>query len=154
MREEVPNIEEGGADLLAHLVIYTAERRVNVNRFRSAQPTAAPARTTTFVCVTPPSPLARHQARDALQHPYFDEVRSHRHRALASSLLRAPIRAASDRRYVRSPTPRCLGSRTFSVRRITCRRRRSPPRRSPLRTLQAMPQRRPRPSTRRPRPSR
>ena len=45
MREEVPNIEEGGADLLAHLVIYTAERRVNVNRFRSAQPTAAPART-------------------------------------------------------------------------------------------------------------
>lgn len=150
----MPNIEEGGADLLAHLVIYTAERRVNVNRFRSAQPTAAPARTTTFVCVTPPSPLARHQARDALQHPYFDEVRSHRHRALASSLLRAPIRAASDRRYVRSPTPRCLGSRTFSVRRITCRRRRSPPRRSPLRTLQAMPQRRPRPSTRRPRPSR
>jgi serine/threonine protein kinase len=44
MREEVPNIEEGGADLLAHLVIYTAERRVN--------------------------------ARDALQHPYFDEVRA------------------------------------------------------------------------------
>lgn len=51
MREEVPNIEEGGADLLAHLVIYTAERRVNVNRFRSAQPTAAPARTQPRSCV-------------------------------------------------------------------------------------------------------
>ena len=120
MREEVPNIEEGGADLPRpprHLHRGAASTSIASARH---SPLLRPRALTTFVCVTPPSPLARHQARDALQHPYFDEVRSHRHRALASSLLRAPIRAASDRRYVRSPTPRCLGSRTFSVRRITC----------------------------------
>jgi serine/threonine protein kinase len=72
MREEVPNIEEGGADLLAHLVIYTAERRVNVNRFRSAQPTAAPARTNHVrVCNSPlpsrPAPGSRRASAPILR---------------------------------------------------------------------------------------
>ncbi len=72
MREEVPNIAEGGADLLAHLVIYTAERRVNVNRFRSAQPTAAPARTNHVrVCNSPlpsrPAPGSRRASAPILR---------------------------------------------------------------------------------------